>query len=65
MQKAMSTYVYVKERLHPGLLDGLVRGGADAVEIFHAEPDWVHARMAIGAVGIRPMLFHALAEAAG
>ena len=24
MLKAMSTYVYVKERLHPGLLDGLV-----------------------------------------
>jgi len=36
MLKAMSTYVYVKERLHPGLLDGLVRGGAQAVEIFAA-----------------------------
>jgi len=36
MQKAVSTYVYVKERLHPGLLDGLVRGGAQAVEIFAA-----------------------------
>src|SRR5258708_18115903 len=36
MRKAMSTYVYVKERLHPGLLDGLVRGGAQAVEIFAA-----------------------------
>lgn len=36
MQKAMSTYVYVKERLHPGLLDGLVRGGAQAIEIFAA-----------------------------
>ena len=34
MLKAMSTYVYVKERLHPGLLDGLVRGGAEAIEIF-------------------------------
>jgi len=32
----MSTYVYVKERLHPGLLDGLARGGAQAVEIFAA-----------------------------
>ncbi|HET7206457.1 MAG TPA: sugar phosphate isomerase/epimerase family protein [Terriglobales bacterium] len=32
----MSTYVYVKERLHPGLLDGLVRGGAQAIEIFAA-----------------------------
>ena len=36
MQKAISTYVYVKERLHPGLLDSLVRGGAQAIEIFAA-----------------------------
>jgi sugar phosphate isomerase/epimerase len=36
MLKAMSTYVYVKERLHPGLLDTLVRGGAQAIEIFAA-----------------------------
>jgi sugar phosphate isomerase/epimerase len=36
MLRAMSTYVYVKERLHPGLLDGLVRGGAQAIEIFAA-----------------------------
>ena len=34
MVKAMSTYVFVKERLHPGLLDGLVRAGAQAIEIF-------------------------------
>jgi sugar phosphate isomerase/epimerase len=36
MQKAMSTYVFLKERLHPGLLDSLVRGGAQAIEIFAA-----------------------------
>jgi sugar phosphate isomerase/epimerase len=36
MLKAMSTYVHVKERLHPGLLDGLVRGGAQSIEIFAA-----------------------------
>ena len=36
MLKAVSTYVYVKERLHPGLLDGLARGGAQAIEIFAA-----------------------------
>jgi sugar phosphate isomerase/epimerase len=36
MQKAVSTYIYVKERLHPGLLDGLVRSGAQAIEIFAA-----------------------------
>jgi sugar phosphate isomerase/epimerase len=36
MLNAISTYVYVKERLHPGLLDGLVRGGAHTLEIFAA-----------------------------
>src|ERR1019366_10007650 len=37
MRRAMSTYVYAKrERLHPGLLDQLVAGGAEAIEIFSA-----------------------------
>src|ERR1700726_219109 len=36
MLKAVSTYLYVKERLHPGLLDGLVRNGVQAIEIFAA-----------------------------
>jgi sugar phosphate isomerase/epimerase len=36
MLKAMSTYVMVKERLHPGLLDKLVQGGAQAIELFAA-----------------------------
>lgn len=36
MLKAISTHIYAKERLHPGLLDGLVRGGAEAIEIFAA-----------------------------
>jgi len=36
MQKAVSTFLYIKERLHPGLLDGLVRSGAQAIEIFAA-----------------------------
>src|SRR5512143_793616 len=34
MIKAMSTYAYVRERLHPGLLEGFVRAGAEAIEIF-------------------------------
>ncbi len=34
MLKAFSTYAFVRERLHPGLLDGLVRSGAQAIEIF-------------------------------
>jgi sugar phosphate isomerase/epimerase len=36
MRKAISTYVFVKSRLHPGLLDKLVQGGAEAIEIFAA-----------------------------
>src|SRR5258708_30623735 len=36
MLKAISTYVYVNGRLQPGLVDGLVRGGAQAIEIFAA-----------------------------
>jgi sugar phosphate isomerase/epimerase len=34
MQKAISTYVQVKERLHPGMLDAYARMGAQAIEIF-------------------------------
>jgi sugar phosphate isomerase/epimerase len=37
MLRAMSTYVHVRERLHPGLLDNLARGGAQAIEIFAAK----------------------------
>lgn len=36
MQKAVSTYLFVRERLHPGILDGLVRSGVQAIEIFAA-----------------------------
>ncbi len=36
MLKAVSTYIHVKERLHPGILDGLHRIGAQAIEIFAA-----------------------------
>jgi sugar phosphate isomerase/epimerase len=36
MLRAMSTLIHVKKRLHPGLLDGFARGGAQAVEIFAA-----------------------------
>src|SRR5579863_1090976 len=36
MVKAVSTYLFVKERLHPGILDGLARNGVQAVEIFAA-----------------------------
>ena len=36
MQRAVSTYLFVKERLHPGILDGLMRSDVQAVEIFAA-----------------------------
>ena len=36
MQRAVSTYLVVKERLHPGILDGLARSGVQAIEIFAA-----------------------------
>ena len=36
MLRAMSSYVFIKKRLHPGLLDTFKRGGAQAVEIFAA-----------------------------
>jgi sugar phosphate isomerase/epimerase len=36
MVNAVSTYLYVKERLHPGILDGLSRAGVQAIEIFAA-----------------------------
>ena len=36
MLRAMSSYVFIKQRLHPGLLDTMARGGAQAIEIFAA-----------------------------
>ena len=37
MRRAMSTLIYARgERLHPGLLDQMVSGGAEAIEIFAA-----------------------------
>ena len=37
MRRGMSTLIYAKrERLHPGLLDQMVSGGAEVIEIFAA-----------------------------
>jgi sugar phosphate isomerase/epimerase len=36
MLRAISSYLHIKKRLHPGLLDTYARGGAQAVEIFAA-----------------------------
>src|ERR1700694_2726942 len=43
MQRAVSTYLYVKERLHPGLLDELVKAGAQSIEIFAARQHFDYA----------------------
>jgi len=43
MLKAVSTYLYVKERLHPGILDGLTRNGVQAIEIFAARQHFDYA----------------------
>jgi sugar phosphate isomerase/epimerase len=36
MQPAISTHVFLQQRLHPGLLDALHKGGAETIEIFAA-----------------------------
>lgn len=43
MLRGVSTYPFVKERLHPGLLDQLVRGGAQAIEIHAARHHFDYA----------------------
>jgi len=43
MLRAVSTYIHVKERLHPGLLDDLVKAGAQAIEIFAARQHFDYA----------------------
>ena len=36
MLRAISTHVFLRQRLHPGLLESLSKGGAQAIEIFAA-----------------------------
>lgn len=36
MLRTISTHVFLRQRLHPGLLDTLAKGGAQAIEIFSA-----------------------------
>lgn len=44
MRRAMSTYIFAKrDRLHPGLLDQMVTGGAEAIEIFAARGHFNYA----------------------
>ena len=43
MHRAISSYVFIKQRLHPGLLDSMVRAGAEAIEIFAARDHFDYA----------------------
>ena len=43
MLRAMSSYIYIKKRLHPGLLDEMARGGAQAIEVFGARGHFDYA----------------------
>ena len=36
MLRTISTHIFLRQRLHPGLLDSLAKGGAQAIEIFAA-----------------------------
>lgn len=65
MLRAISTYLYIKRRLHPGLLDTLARGGAQAVEIFAARghfnyQDKEHAKEIGHWFKTEPVQFHSL-----
>jgi sugar phosphate isomerase/epimerase len=53
MLKAISTHVYVRERLHSGLLDGLLHAGAEAIEIFGARGhfDYANRRSHVREIG--------------
>jgi sugar phosphate isomerase/epimerase len=43
MQPGISTHVFLQQRLHPGLLDAMVRGGARSIEIFAARHHFDYA----------------------
>jgi len=53
MLKAISTHVYVRERLHNGLLDGLLQAGAETIEIFGARGhfDYANRRSHVREIG--------------
>jgi sugar phosphate isomerase/epimerase len=43
MLKAISTHVFLRQRLHPGLLDCLARSGAEGIEIYCARQHFDYA----------------------
>jgi sugar phosphate isomerase/epimerase len=43
MRPGLSTYVFLQQRLHPGLLDAMQRGGAQTIEVFAARHHFDYA----------------------
>jgi sugar phosphate isomerase/epimerase len=43
MLRVISTHVFLRQRLHPGLLEALTKGGAQAIEIFAARQHFDYA----------------------
>ena len=43
MQPGISTHVFLQQRLHPGLLDAMLRGGARTIEVFAARHHFDYA----------------------
>jgi len=65
MLRAMSTQVYVKERLHPGHLDRMAQGGAEAIELFGARGHFdyssrQHVQEIVGWFKSNSIVFHSM-----
>ncbi len=65
MLRAISSYVYIAQRLHPGRLDEFARGGAQAIEIFGARghfdyADRAHVRELAGWFKSSTVEFHSM-----
>jgi sugar phosphate isomerase/epimerase len=52
MQRSISTHVFLRQRLHPGHLDAMLRGGAQSIELFASRPHFDYAdRNAVKEIG--------------
>jgi sugar phosphate isomerase/epimerase len=65
MLRAISSYVYIRQRVHPGLLDVFARGGAQGVELFAARGhfnyhDKEHVKELGGWFKSGPVKFHSM-----
>jgi len=67
MLKAISTHVFLRQRLHPGLLDCLAKSGADAIEVYCARQHFDYtSRSHVQEIGdwfrsnhVKPLSIHA------